>query len=170
MFRASPSSSQCAHLATQLSSITTAITGQKAIGSVMQSDLMIGVKTPWNMLRNNWLQIKSLIVASSWSRPYLLIKDARSFEHKGKDICWNTVAWEYILNIYTQWQRMASVMLQLPCNSCFHIVSSHCSVSFLDMWMVQDMDFQGFFFLVCQAWPVADNGHCLSSVTCDFVC
>jgi len=25
---------------------------------------------------------KSLFVASSWSRPYLLIKDARSFDHK----------------------------------------------------------------------------------------
>ena len=36
----------------------------------------------WNMLRNYWLTIKSLIVASSWSHLYLLIKDARSFEHK----------------------------------------------------------------------------------------
>ena len=35
-----------------------------------------------NMLRNNWLTIKSLIVASSWSHFYLLIKDARSLEHK----------------------------------------------------------------------------------------
>jgi len=34
------------------------------------------------MLRNNWLPIKSLIVASSWSHFYLLIKDARSFEYK----------------------------------------------------------------------------------------
>lgn len=30
--------------------------------------------------------------------------------------------------------------------------------------------FKVFFFLVCQAWPIADNGHCLSSLTCDFVC
>jgi hypothetical protein len=35
-----------------------------------------------DMLRNNWLPIKSLIVASSWTHLYLLIKDARSFEHK----------------------------------------------------------------------------------------
>ena len=35
-----------------------------------------------NMFRNNWLTIKSLIVASSWPHIYLLIKDARSFEHK----------------------------------------------------------------------------------------
>ena len=41
-----------------------------------------GRKDAWNMLRNNWVPIKSLIVASSWSRLYLLIKDARSFEHK----------------------------------------------------------------------------------------
>jgi hypothetical protein len=41
------SSSQCTHLAIQLSSITTATTGQKAIGSVMQFDLlMMGIKTP----------------------------------------------------------------------------------------------------------------------------
>jgi hypothetical protein len=37
------------------------------------------------------------------------------------------------------------------CNSNFHIVSNHYTVSFVDVWMVQDMDFQGFFFLVCQA-------------------
>jgi len=40
-----------------------------------------GRKDARNML-NNWLPIKSLIVASSWSLLYLLIKDARSFEHK----------------------------------------------------------------------------------------
>jgi len=39
------SSSQCTHLATRLSSITTATTGQKTIGSDTQSDLlMMGVK------------------------------------------------------------------------------------------------------------------------------
>jgi len=38
-----------------------------------QSDLlMMGVKTPRNMLRNNWLPVKSLIVASSWSHLCLL--------------------------------------------------------------------------------------------------
>jgi len=38
---------QYTHLAVQLSSITTATTGQKTTGSVTQSDLlMMGVKTP----------------------------------------------------------------------------------------------------------------------------
>ena len=41
-----------------------------------------GRKDARNMLRNNWLPIKLLIVASSWSHLYLLIKDARSFENK----------------------------------------------------------------------------------------
>jgi hypothetical protein len=41
-----------------------------------------GRKDARNMLRNNWLPIKSLIAASSCSRLYLLIKDARSFEYK----------------------------------------------------------------------------------------
>jgi hypothetical protein len=76
------SSSQCTLLATRLSSITTATTGQKTIGSVTQSDLlMMGVKAPetcWGT--NDYQQIT--IVASSWSCLYLLIKDARSFEHK----------------------------------------------------------------------------------------
>jgi len=40
-------STQCTHLPTRLSSITTATTGQKTIGSETQSDLlMMGVKTP----------------------------------------------------------------------------------------------------------------------------
>ena len=38
------------------------------------------------------------------------------------------------------------------CCSCFvtavfHIVSNYYTVPFLDMWMVLDMDFQGFFLL-----------------------
>ena len=41
-----------------------------------------GRKDARNMLRNNCLTIKSLIVASSWSHIYLLIKYARSLEHK----------------------------------------------------------------------------------------
>ena len=41
-----------------------------------------GRKDARNMLRDYWLPIKSLIVASSWSHIYLFIKDARSFEHK----------------------------------------------------------------------------------------
>ena len=41
-----------------------------------------GRKDARNMLRNYWLPIKPLIVASSWSHLYLLIKDARSFEYK----------------------------------------------------------------------------------------
>jgi len=41
------SSTQCTHLATQLSSITTATTGQKNVGSEKQSDLLtMGVRTP----------------------------------------------------------------------------------------------------------------------------
>jgi len=37
----------CTQIATRLSNITTAATGQKTIGSVTQSDLlMMGVKTP----------------------------------------------------------------------------------------------------------------------------
>jgi len=37
---------QCTHLATRLSSNTTATTVQKTIGSVTQTLLMMGVKTP----------------------------------------------------------------------------------------------------------------------------
>jgi len=40
-------STQCTHLATQLSNITTATRGQKTIGSETQSDLLVmGVKMP----------------------------------------------------------------------------------------------------------------------------
>jgi len=40
-------STQCTHLATQLSSITTATTGQTTTGSGTQSDLlMMGIKKP----------------------------------------------------------------------------------------------------------------------------
>ena len=76
-------STQCTQLATRLSNITSVTTGQKPIGSeneVWPPD--DGRKDARNMLRNNWLPIKSLIVASSWSHLYLLIKYARSFEHK----------------------------------------------------------------------------------------
>jgi len=45
-----------------------------------------------NMLRNYWLPIKSLIVASSWSHLYLLIKDARSFEYKNCYCCISLVS------------------------------------------------------------------------------
>jgi len=75
-------STQCTHLATQLSSITTATTGQTTTGSGTQLDLlMMGIKMPEHveiLLITN----KSLFVVSSWSHLYLLIKDARSFEHK----------------------------------------------------------------------------------------
>jgi hypothetical protein len=37
---------------------------------------MMGVKTPQNMLRHSWLPIKSLIVASNWSRLYLITIEA----------------------------------------------------------------------------------------------
>jgi len=40
-------STQCTHLATRISSITTATTGQTTIGSGMQLDLlMMGIKMP----------------------------------------------------------------------------------------------------------------------------
>jgi len=59
-----------------------ATTGQTTIGSGTQSDLlMMGIKMPKHieiLLITN----KSLFVVSSWSHLYLLIKDARSFEHK----------------------------------------------------------------------------------------
>jgi len=80
-------STQCTQLASRLSNITTVTTGQKTIGSenvVWPPD--DGRKDARNMLRNNWLPIKSLIVASGWSHLYLLIKDARSFEHKCKGL------------------------------------------------------------------------------------
>ena len=51
------------------------------------------------MLRNYWLPIKSLILASSWSHLYLLIKDARSFVYK-------------ILNLTNRWRWIA---LSLSC-------------------------------------------------------
>ena len=76
-------STQCTQLASRLSNITTVTTGQKTMGSenaVWPPD--DGRKDARNMLRNYWLRIKSLIVASSWSHLYLLIKDARSFEYK----------------------------------------------------------------------------------------
>ena len=56
-----------------LSNITTVTTGQKMIGSenaVWPPD--DGRKDARNMLRDYWLPIKSLIVASSWSHLYLL--------------------------------------------------------------------------------------------------
>ena len=76
-------SASCTQLASRLSNITTVTTGQKKIGSenaVWPPD--DGRKDARNMFRNYWLPIKSLIVASSWSHLYLLIKDARSFEYK----------------------------------------------------------------------------------------
>ena len=76
-------STKCTQLASRLSNITTVTTGQITICSknaVWPPE--DGRKDARNMLRNNWLTVKSLIVASSWSRIYLLIKDARSLEHK----------------------------------------------------------------------------------------
>ena len=76
-------STQCTQLASRLSNITTVTTGQINICSenaVWPPE--DGRKDARNMLRNNWLTIKSLIVASSWSHIYLLIREARSLEHK----------------------------------------------------------------------------------------
>ena len=79
-------------LDSELSNITTVTTGQKTIGSenaVWPPE--DGRKDARNMLRNKWLPIKSLIVASSWSHLYLLIKDARSFGYKVRKL----IVWLY---------------------------------------------------------------------------
>ena len=74
---------ECTQHASRLSNITTVTTEQITICSENAVwPLEDGCKDDRNMLRNNWLTIKSLIVASSWSHIYLLIKDARSLEHK----------------------------------------------------------------------------------------
>jgi hypothetical protein len=76
-------STQCTQLASRLSTITTVTSGQITICSenaVWPPE--DGRKDARSMLSNNLLPIKSLIVASSWSHTYLLIKDARSLEHK----------------------------------------------------------------------------------------
>ena len=76
-------STQCTQLANRLSNITTVTTGQITICSENAIwPLEDGRKDARNILRNNLLTIKSLIVASTWSHIYLLIKDARSLEHK----------------------------------------------------------------------------------------
>ena len=64
-------STQCTQLGSRLSNITTVTKEQKTIGSdnaVWPPD--DGRKDARNMLRNYWLPIKSLIVASSWSHLY----------------------------------------------------------------------------------------------------
>ena len=76
-------STQCTQLASRLSNITTFTTGQKTIGienAVWPPD--DGRKDARNILKNNLLPIKLLTVAFSWSHLYLLIKDARSIEHR----------------------------------------------------------------------------------------
>ena len=61
-----------------------------------------GRKGARNMLRDYWLPIKSLIVASSWSHLYLLIKDARSFEYKNfRKISWKSLRWELTRSVQT---------------------------------------------------------------------
>ena len=67
-------STQCTQLASRLSNITTVTTGQINICSENAVwPLEDGRIDARNMLKNNWLTIKSLIVASSWSHIYLLI-------------------------------------------------------------------------------------------------
>ena len=61
------------------------------------------------MLRNYWLPIRSLIVASSWSQLYLLFKDARSFEYKIS----------IIINILITWSRVVY---------CSHIRDPHIDI------------------------------------------
>ena len=46
---------------------------------------------------------KSLFVASSWSRLYLLIKDAQSFEHKELDLLCNKLF--YCDNLFNKYFR-----------------------------------------------------------------
>jgi hypothetical protein len=61
-------STQCTQLASRLSNITTVTTGQITICSenaVWPPE--DGLKDARNMLRNDWLTIKWLIVASSWA-------------------------------------------------------------------------------------------------------
>ena len=68
-------STQCTQLASRLSNITTVTSGHKTIGrenAVWPPD--DGCKDARNILRNNWLPIKSLIVASIWSHLYLFTK------------------------------------------------------------------------------------------------
>ena len=65
-------STQCTQLASRLSNIKTVTTGQITI----RSENAVwppedGHKDARNMLRKNWLTIKSLTVASSWSHIYL---------------------------------------------------------------------------------------------------
>jgi hypothetical protein len=92
-------STQCTQFASWLSNITTVTTGQINICSenaVWPPE--DGRKDARNMLRNKWLTIKSLIVASSWSHIYLLIKDARSLKHKVHkyDIQYASTIWWYV--------------------------------------------------------------------------
>ena len=87
-------STQCTQFASRLSNITTVTTGQINICSENAVwPPKDGRKDARNVLRNNWLTIKSLIVASS----YLLIKDARSLEHKVYYALFKTLVPHFIL-------------------------------------------------------------------------
>ena len=82
---------EVAWLATRISSITTATTGQKTIGSETQSDLlMMGIKTP----ETCWGIIKSLIVASSWSRLHL--RNKTGLDTKEVLSCYFDFAWSWL--------------------------------------------------------------------------
>ena len=100
---------QCTQLASRLFNIITVTTGQ--INVCSENTVWPpedGRKDARNMLRNNWLTIKSLIVASSWSHVYLLIKDVRSLEHK---VCVeNWSPYKQLLSIY----RPLSFTVALP--------------------------------------------------------
>ena len=62
---------------------------------------------------NNWLTIKSLIVASSWSHIYLLMKDARSFKYKDCIYCntANVLGWSHVFFIPSLWPTKAVLCL-----------------------------------------------------------
>jgi hypothetical protein len=130
--RQANSSSQCTQLAIRLSNITCITTGQKNIGSknaVRPPD--DEHKDTRNMLRNNWLPIKSLIFASSWSRLYLIIKDARSFQH---NISWNKFRCltPYLRNTSSSinkavtWSEIYSIFLCVRHSSCLPLYSPIC--------------------------------------------
>ena len=93
-----------------------------------------------NMLRNYWLPIKSLIVASNWSHLYLLIKDARSFD------CFQNFLFYYCGNIFVRiflffccrhlTLRICLSILDMPCitylNMCTNTIFLFILVSSLE--------------------------------------
>ena len=89
----------CLSFSVLLSNITTATTGQKMIGSENAAwPPDDGRKDARNMLRDYWLPIESLIVASSWSHLYLLTKICR--ENSRFIEIWNNNAYFTFRHLY----------------------------------------------------------------------